>query len=261
MAAKVKITAIPLEAPRGKAQLPVNYAAQLAAEAAAISKQIAAPGGDRIRYNGNSGFKTPDGMEGDVLEVVIINFVSTNLYYDSPYDKGNPLPAACFAINAEPKFMVPSPNSPNIQADNCNVCPQNQFGSSPVGKGKACSNTRLLAMISSAALEDVDNAADIWIMSVPPTSLKFFDAYVASLSAKHKTVPVGVITQVYLDSKNTYASPRFEVVRPLTDSELGVFMSRREEAMTRLLAEPDTSSYVAPKPVNNRVVPPRGARR
>lgn len=259
MAAKPKTPAVPAEAPRGKAQLPVNYAAQLAAEAAAISKQIAAPGGDRIRYNGNASFKTPDGMEGEALEVVIVNFVSTNLYYDTPYDRGNPLPAACFAINAEPKLLTPSPNSPNIQADNCNICPQNQFGSN--GKGKACSNTRLLAVISSAALEDVDNVADIWIMSVPPTSLKFFDAYVASLSAKHKTVPVGVITQVYLDSKNTYASPRFEVVRPLTDSELGVFMSRREEAMTRLQAEPDTSGYVAPKAANNRVVPPRGARR
>ena len=134
MAAKLKTPAAPAEAHRGKAQLPVNYAAQLAAEAAEISKQIAAPGGDRIRYNGNMGFKTPDGMEGDALEVVIVNFVSTNLYYDSPYDKGNPLPAACFAINAEPKLMVPSKNSPNIQADNCNACPQNQFGSS--GKGK-----------------------------------------------------------------------------------------------------------------------------
>jgi hypothetical protein len=259
MAAKPKTTAVPAEAPRGKPQLPVNYAAQLAAEASDIAKQIAAPGGDRIRYNGNVGFKTPDGMEGEQLEVVIINFVSANLFYDSPYDKGNPIPAACFAINAEPKQLVPSTNSPNRQADNCAVCPQNQFGSS--GKGKACGNTRLLAVISSAALEDIKNVADIWIMSVPPTSLKFFDAYVASLSAKHKTVPVGVITTVFLDPKNTYASPRFEVVRPLTDSELGVFMPRREEAMTRLLAEPDVSGYVAPKPVNNRVVPSRGARR
>ena len=259
MAAKPKTTAAPAEAPRGKAQLPVNYAAQLAAEAADISKQISAPGGDRIRYNGNASIKTPDGMEGEALEVVIVNFVSTNMYYDSPYDRGNPLPAACFAINAEPKLLTPSPNSPNIQADNCNVCPNNVFGSA--GKGKACSNSRLLAVISSAALEETKNTADIWIMSVPPTSLKFFDAYVASLSAKHKTVPVGVITSVYLDSKNTFASPRFEVVRPLTDNELGVFMSRRDEAMTRLLAEPDTSGYVAPKPVNNRAVPPRGARR
>jgi hypothetical protein len=259
MAAKPKTPVKPAEAPRGKANLPVNYAAQLAAEAADIAKQIAAPGGDRIRYNGNASFKTPDGMEGEAIEAVIVNFVSTNLFYDSPYDKGNPNPAACFAINAEPKQLIPSPNSPNKQADNCAVCPQNQFGSS--GKGKACSNTRLLAVIASTAIDDPSNVADIWVMSVPPTSIKFFDAYVASLSAKQKTIPVGVITTIYLDNKNTYASPRFEVVRPLTDNELGVFMSRREEAMTRLLAEPDTSGYVAPKAVNNRAVPPRGARR
>ena len=38
--------------------------------------------------------------------------------------------------------------------------------------------------------------APIWILSVPPTSLKAFDSYVHTLSAKHKTVPVGVVTEL-----------------------------------------------------------------
>ena len=75
---------------RAKANLPVNYEEQLAKEAAEITKRIAAPTGDRIRFNANRAFITPDGMEGETLEVVIVNFVSSNLFYDGLFDRDNP---------------------------------------------------------------------------------------------------------------------------------------------------------------------------
>lgn len=238
--------------------LPVNYEEQLAAEAAAIKSRIAAPSGDRIRFASNRALITPDGIEGDTLEVVIVDFVSSNLFYDGAYDRDNPQPPACFAIGSEPTLLFPSSNSPAKQADTCSACPNNQFGSASNGKGKACKNTRLLAMIPAAALDDPEQEAPIWIMSVPPTSMKAFDTYVHSLSAKHKTVPVGVITEISLDQSVTFAAPRFTVVRPLSGEELGVFMPRREEANERLTVEPDTSGYVAPKPVGRG--PARGRR-
>lgn len=231
---------------RAKANLPVNYEEQLAKEASEIAKRIAAPTGDRIRFNANRTFITPDGMEGEALEVVIVDFVSTNLLYDGPFDRDNPQPPSCFAIGAEPSLLVPSPNSPNKQAETCSVCPNNQFGSAQNGKGKACKNTRLLALMPASAIDD-PKEAPIWILSVPPTSLKAFDSYAHTLAAKHKTVPIGVVTQITLDPANTFASPRFIVVRPLQGKELGIFMSRREEASQRLTAEPDTSQYTAPK--------------
>jgi hypothetical protein len=200
-------------------------------------------------------------MEGETLEVVIIDFVSSNLFYDGPFDRDNPQPPACFAIGAEPSLLVPSANSPNKQADTCSSCPNNQFGSAPTGKGKACKNTRLLALMPAAALENPKEEAPIWILSVPPTSLKAYDSYVHTLAAKHRTVPIGVITEITLDPANTFASPRFSVVRPLQPNELAAFMPRREEANQRLTAEPDTSQYVPPKPATGRGVPaPRGRR-
>lgn len=232
---------------RATANLPVNYAEQLAQESAEIAKRIAAPSGDRIRFNANRSFITPDGMEGDTLEVVVVDFTSSNLYYEGMYDRDSPQPPACFAIGTQPSMLVPSDNSPNKQADACSSCPNNQFGSASNGRGKACKNTRLVAMMPVTALDNPDEDAPIWIMSIPPTSLKAFDAYVHSLAAKHSTVPVGVVTEVYLDPANTFASPRFNVVRPLQPDELGLFMSRREEAATRLSAEPDVSQYVPPR--------------
>ncbi len=235
---------------RGKSNLPINYDEQLAKEAAEIAKRIATPSGDRIRFNANKGFITPDGSEGETLEVVIVEFYSTNLFYDGAYDRDNPQPPACFAIGPEPSMLIPSSNSPAKQADTCATCPNNQFGSAVNGKGKACKNTRLLALMPASAIDD--NDGPIWIMSVPPTSLKAFDGYVQSLSIKHKTVPVGVITQITLDPESTFAAPRFNVVRPLSSNEIAVFMPRRPEAAKRLATEPDVSQYTPPKQAGAR---------
>lgn len=235
-------------APRGKAQLPVNFQEQLAREASEIAKRIAAPTGDRIRFNSNRSLITPDGNEGEMLEVVVVDFISTNLFYDGPFDRDSPQPPSCFAIGNEPSMLIPSQNSPVPQSTSCAACPNNQFGSAPNGKGKACKNTRLVAVIPVTALDDPSIEAPIWIMSVPPTSLKSFDSYVHTLSAKHKTIPLGVVTEITLDQSVTFAAPRFNVVRPLTGDEIGVFMPRREEAAQRLVTEPDVSQYTPPKP-------------
>lgn len=225
-------------------KLPINYQEQLAKEAAEISKKIAAPSGDRIRMSGPK-LIAPDGQEGETLEVIVIDFVSSNLYYDDTYDRDNPKPPACFAIGPEPTMLVPSTSSPDKQSDTCSACPNNQFGSR--GKGKACKNTRVLAVVPITALDTPDEPAPIWIMSIPPTSVKVFDAYVQSLVARHNTVPIGVVTQITMDQTSSFSAPKFSVVRPVAADEFPVFMQRRAEAQTRLLTEPDVSQYEPPK--------------
>lgn len=247
-------------ATRDKPNLPINYEEQLAKEAAEISSRIATPASDRIRYSGNQYFITPDGMEGETLEVVITDFVSANLFYDRPFDRGNPMPPGCFAIGLEPSMLVPSPNSPNRQSETCATCPNNQFGSAITGKGKACKNTRLLAVLPSEALDNPEQESPIWTLSVPPASVKTFDSYVHTLSVKHRTIPVGMVTQISLDPASSFASPRFSAVRPLKGEELGIFMSRRAEANQRLTVEPDTSQYVSPGPSNHGAPMGRGRR-
>ena len=73
------------------------------------------------------------------------------------------------------------------------------------------------------------------------------DAYVQTLASKHKTIPIGVVTRITLDQGVQFAAPRFSVVRPLKAEEFETYMSRREEANTRLTAEPDVSQYAPPK--------------
>lgn len=234
-------------AKRQTSQLPLDISAMIEAEAAKIQSQIAAPSGDRIRISKNGTIVCPDGSEGQSIECVILDFVSSNMYYDRPYTKDEVYPPACFSIGKEPSLLCPSKNSPNRVSDTCSACPNNQFGSALSGKGKACKNTRLVAV---SPIEGEDNP--IWILSVPPTSVKTFDAYVSNLATRNKTIPVGVVTRISQDSDSEFVKPNFDVVRPLDAEELGVFFPLREAALTRLMSEPDTSGYEAPKPRGRR---------
>jgi hypothetical protein len=224
---------------------------QLANESANIASRISQPGGDRIRYSKQNQLVLPDGSEVDELEVVVLDFISSNVFYDRDYDPKNPIPPACFAIGANPAELVPSKNSPAVQSTTCKACPNNQFGSK--GNGKACKNTRLLAVIPYDGL--VDGESDIWIQSIPPTSVKSFDAYVQLLSVRHKSVPIGVRTMLSMEPKADYASPRFKVLGLLDDELLEKANQLRSSAQTRLLTEPDVSAYQSPK----SKAAPRGA--
>lgn len=226
---------------RQTSNLPVNYAEQLANEVSNIQQRIAAPAGDRIRMVNNSHFALPNGQDAEVIEGVIVDFVSANLLFEGAYDKDNPSAPGCFAVGPEPTTLVPTQNSPNRQADTCATCPNNQFGSA--GKGKACKNTRLLAIQPLG-----DDDGNIYVLSVPPTSIKAFDGYVHTLAGKHRLPPVGVVTKISLAKEESFASPRFEVVRPLKNDELGPYMEARNAARERLIAEPDFTQYHAPAP-------------
>lgn len=212
----------------------VDIQAQLRAQAEAAAAKIAPATGNKIRYSKGK-FILPDGSEAAELELVIVDFVSQNLYYESGYDKDNIVPPNCFAIHPEPKGMVPSANSPDKQCDDCGSCPMNQFGSA--GAGKACKNTRLLAVLPP----DADEDTPVWLLSVPPTAIKGFDSYVGSVLRTFQMPPVAVVTTVSLDKNEDYYKPLFSNAVP--NDNLDVHFGRRDEATELLMVEPDVSSF------------------
>lgn len=223
---------------------PINYEVMLQNETRAITDRLASPSSTRVRLRGNYSIVLPDGSEGEEIEVVIVDFCSNYAYFDQPYDPDTPMPPACFAISFDQKTLSPSPNSPDPQADSCATCPMNQFGSSLVGKGKACKNTLQLA-IMPVAYDDTD--PPLWTVSIPPTGIKHFNAYAVRLASRYRTVPIGVVTKISLKREVSWSEPLYEVVRPLRTEEFETYLSRREQAKEMLLTEPDVSSYVPPR--------------
>ena len=190
---------------------------------------------------GNHTIVLPSGEEGDELEAVIIDFITVYNYFDQVYSPSNPVPPACVAIGYDTASLAPIESSPAPQCNLCSVCPQNQFGSA--GRGKACKNTRLLALTCVA---DHGEEPVIWTASIPPVSLKYFDTYVQKLATRYKTIPIGVVTRISLNPSVAHPEPHFEVVRPLADDEFEIYMHRREEAKAILQTPPDLSGYRAP---------------
>ena len=225
----------------------VSLQERMKADLAELNSKVAPASGDVIGITQDKMFKLPDGTKSPgPINLMIVDFLSRNDFYDGPYDANNIAAPACFAIGTNPTAMVPSDNAPAKQSDACPACPMNQFGSA--GNGKACKNQRILAVLPT----DADADTPLMVLKVSPTALKAFDAYVRSVAAQFQLPPVGVITEVSFDPNVTYASLRFGNPQPNENAEVG--LNRREEARARLLTEPDVSQYAAPAPAG------RGAR-
>lgn len=228
----------------------VDIKAQLAAQVAALADRTAPPTGSSIRITQDKKFKFPDGTEGTEFDAVVVDFLTTRKYYPGAYDPNNITPPACFAISPNPKGMVPSANSPDRQAETCDTCPNNQWGSA--GAGKACKEGRKLAVLPPTS--EGENAAEtpMWLMEISPTAIKSFDGYVNNVAKVFGYPPIGVVSHVGFDPGVTYASVRLS--NPTPNDDLGEHVARQSEAQDILKVEPDVSSYgqEAPAPQRGR---------
>lgn len=234
---------------KAKINLPVDVNAAMAAEVANIQNRISAASGDRITVTQAKTFKLANGLEVEEFDAVVVDFVAASYYYTESFDRGNIVPPACFSISMEPASMVPSPNSPDPQAGGCAACWANQFGSS--GKGKACQNTRLLAVLPT----DADISTPLAILKVSPTAIRAFDAHVANVARKHG-MPVRAVLTKFSFSEDQYSSVRF-TDEGIADKELVLLANeRKEEALQRLMTEPNTTA--ADDVGNKKAAPVRG---
>lgn len=230
----------------------VDIKAQMQAELAALADRTAPAGGDKIQIK-NKEFNLPDGSKCSELQVVIVDFIAINNFYEGVYDSKNITPPTCFAIGQIPTALVPSNNAPVKQSDTCAACPMNQYGSS--GDGKACKNMRRLAVLPP----DADEDTPLWILDVSPTGLKSFDGYVRSAASKFGVLPIGLITTVTFDPGVDYPSLRFSDPQP--NENMQAHWGRRGEALERLAQEPDVSGYEAPVKGGRKAPARAGARR
>lgn len=207
-----------------------------------IKTRIQAPSGDKIRITQFKKFRLPTGEETEgPIEAVIVDFVSANVFYKNGFDKDDMGPPDCFAIHPEPSLLVPSANSPDRQSNTCASCPNNQWGTGARGKGKACKNTRVLAVLPADAQPDTAP----WILTVSPTGIKGFDEYVRNLAGK-EIIPLQLVTQIGFDKAVDYPSLKFTGQRPLSTDEYPTFEGKLQAARERLLVEPDTTKVAVP---------------
>lgn len=240
--ARTPATSVAKTSPKAGALAIFNQQAELDA----LRSRLAAPTGDKISIS-NKQFKLPSGETLDFLDVIIMDFVYYNRYYENAFDPNTIVPPNCFSLSLEPKGMVPSANSPDIQHDNCSKCWANEFGSA--GNGKACGNRVLLAVLPTDAGPETPFA----ILDISPTAIKGFGAYVNTVASALQRPPYGVISHIICNptvKHDTVVFNAAEAVLLPTESldeiEFAqMLVSRLGEARERLMTEPDVSSFEA----------------
>ena len=219
-------------------------------ELANIAKRLQSAGtADRIRTSNAKVFILPDKSEHEELDCIIVDFIAYNRYYPGVFDEDNIVPPDCFALGLEPTTLVPSDNSPDKQCESCAGCWANQFKSAANKKGKACGNTRIIAVLlpPPGGLGINDDPADLplYTLTVSPTAITAFDEHVGKVVRTFQKPIRTVITRLSFAQDSKWPSVRFSVVSP-AGKELELYaQSRLQEVRDRLNTEPDVSAIQA----------------
>lgn len=157
--------------------------------------------GDIISTKGGK-FSMGDTVIGNVMDVIVLDYLFENSFYDTPYVDGEANSPACFALDYDEDDMAPHSTSPNKQADSCDECPMNAWGSGD-GKGKACGNRRRLAVV---APDDMGNLK-IRTVRLSPTSLGNWKGYINKQLAVRHLEPMQAVTTMEFDPTSTASVP------------------------------------------------------
>lgn len=224
----------------GKA-LSTNWQQQLAVHAKeGKSPKEKALTGDYISAK-NGKFMLGNVKLGTELDCVVIAFNFEKVYYDADYVEGEAQSPACAALSYDEDEMNISEGSPNRQCDNCDDCWANEWESAKVGKGKACSDRRRLALVVAGK----DDKMELKILNIPPTSLKNWKGYINEIDALGLH-PMQCAVNISFDEESTAAQAPllFEFVSEIkTEKALNLTASMLDEATKLIETEYDFSNY------------------
>ncbi len=212
-----------------------NYDEMLAAmakKATAIEKPTTSNVGTKAGILTLNGDTVPDNK----LNVIIIASTHANLYYEGVFDDQNPTNPVCYAYSEDGENMVPHPKSSKPQHSDCATCPWNQWESAPNGgRGKACKNTRRLALIPADTTAEDLKTAEIATMQLPVTSVKIWAQYVNKLSTLFARPPLGVYTTIgSVPDRDTTFKLTF-LNGPLVDVSMIMPLVQKAEVVQELL--------------------------
>jgi hypothetical protein len=177
---------------------------QRAAEKAAQAAESASSTGGSTKTIGTrGGVFSIDGseVEGDTLNLIVLDFVLDITYYGDSFDADEIVPPVASALGRIDRELVWADNSdPEFAGKLLKDSEVYQWGSADKGKGKAAKSRRRLIVVPEGYLEDPahpDNQPRK--LMVPVTSSKDWDKYVKSLEA-HRRPPCGVVTAITISS-------------------------------------------------------------
>ena len=192
-------------------------------------------------------------IPGNQFAAIILDAVHVNTFYGTAYNPNVILPPTCYAIGRSEMEMAPHPdmakdmNYFRPQADRCNACPQNVFGSARQGEGKACGNRRRLLLLMCGVypqgqlvpIMDLSHYASsaLLTLSIAPTSAKNWGRLIRRADAEYRRPPFGVIARVfgYAHEKHGKEAVNFDIIAPVPDDWAPTIFKRQYEAQGEIM--------------------------
>jgi len=201
--------------------------AEMEAEAAKMREELSTPS-SRISTKGGI-FTPPENISlGAKIEIVVLGHIRSNVYYSTPYNANKPTPPDCFATGRDVnggKDMKPSKQVEKPQFKDCEDCPNQIWGSSPTGKGKACRNEFIVAIAIPAFSER------IYELHIPPTAMDDYSSIMSTILASGH--PTKMLMTAEFVSKGSYSVPKITGGVPNPDMAKHFRMSK--DAVNKLL--------------------------
>lgn len=273
MARAAKAASKPMEANPDAGTAVTNWDEELAREAQVAAAAEANTGGAQffsIRGGILSFQDAP--IPGNKIGVVIASSLFENVFYEGDYDPDSPTPPTCFAFAKEEEDLAPHKSvveRDQGQHEACLGCPMNAWGTADKGRGKACRNTRRLALLPAGEFdkagvfkayteEEHFAKAAMGALKLPVTSVKGYATFVKQVSGALKRPPFGIFTTIsVVPDPKTQFKVLFEPIANVPNSLMPIIMKRRDEAALLLDQPYNLDLDEAPARGNNRP-PARG---
>lgn len=142
---------------------------------------------------------------------IIVDHYPANVLFDGKYDGEKKIPI-CSSIGGKVGVVLATG-----EQRPCNSCDYNEYGSAEDGRGKACKNSHNVYLLRESELYPL-------LLTLPPTSLKPFNAYMTKRVVGKGLLSSAVLTKITLKKEKSadgidYAQAQFAVERILTDEE------------------------------------------
>ena len=229
---------------------PTNWQDRLAKFAVAAVAAEAAPSGSFITAKSGILQFAGNAVAGNKLDVVVVDSIYENTYYTGEYDPDAPLSPVCFAFAHDDGDLVPHADSTEPQHSSCKGCPQNEFGTAEKGKGKACKNSRRIAVLPGTDLSaEALETAEVAFMKLPVTSVKNWGNYVNTLATIDHRPPFAVVTTlgVVPDLKTQFKVTFTKKALINDEGALDTLIKRMEAQQQTKTAPYQPNSTAAPK--------------
>jgi hypothetical protein len=209
-------------------------------------------------------------IKNNRMSVIILDSMFENIFYEGKYDPQNPTPPTCFAFGYEEDTLAPHKVVKDLGQDQnpqCRGCPMNAWASADTGRGKACRNTRRLALLAAGSLDDNDvftperdfsayGKLPLGSLKIPVTSVNGYGSFVKMITSTLRRPPHGVFTRITMvPDPKTQFKLLFEAIGPVPEAAYRAYSHRLSEAREMNLVPPDMTPPVAKPEAPSRRAP------